>query len=295
MSFCFSVGFWVAAGGAALALFGCATPQSSTVRADGRLRVSPQEFTSDVGCRFSSGDETELGLYAATLVDLGTEDVDTDSDRYPRVSGSGPDAPCTSSTAFTTAPSTALVQVGHLYAAIIDGYEGFIKPQLRRSRREGNWTAPRWQWVCGVGGLDESQVRTLLARVYDLPRLAAPLTPDVPAPGGSTPDAGASDGGVQQPVDGIDGGRFDGGSVASTSDDQNAIDGGSTTLSASADAAVDTSSSSEVTTTAPDTDADREAADLAKLLQAAALDDQPEPTLVVAGIEAGMRGCVLLD
>jgi hypothetical protein len=292
MSFCFSVRFWVAASGAALALFGCTSPQSTTVRADGRLRVSPQEFTTDVGCRFSSGDEEELGLYAATLIDLGTEAVDPDSDRYPRVSGSGPDAPCTSSTAFTTAPSTALVQVGHLYAAIIDGYAGFTKPQLRRSRREGNWTAPRWQWVCGVGGLSKTQVRTLIERVYDLPRLAAPLVPSAPQPDGTAPDAGTSDGGFQGPVRGVDGGvPADGGSAANSS----TADGETTASSASPDAATDSSQSSDVTSSDPDTNTDRQAADLAKVLQAAALDDQPEPTLVVAGIEAGMRGCVLLD
>lgn len=260
-------------------MFGCATPQSTTVRADGRLRVSPQEFTSDVGCRFSSGEETELGHYVATLIDLGTEDVDTDGTsnaRYPRVSGSGPAAGCTSSTAFSTAPSNSLVDVGHLYVAIIDGYEGSNAPQVRRSRREGNWTAPRWQWVCGVGGLDESQVRTVLARVYDLPRLASLLTPNVPQPGGSTQDAGTSDGGTHTPVTTVDGGS---------------LDGGNSEPSASADAAAST----DVMTSGPDTDADREAADLGKLLQSAALDDQPEPTLLVAGIEAGVRGCVLLD
>lgn len=164
----------------ALLVVGCSSAASNVeIRTDGRLRVIPQEFTSEVGCSFASGNGRELGHYAATLVDLGrspdaeTEGQPTDDDTsYPREAGSGVAARCTSTTTFSTAASDeGFIEVGHLYAAIVDGYVGEQAPDVSGGRDSDNWSAPAWQWLCGIGGLDETQLDWLVQRASLLKRV----------------------------------------------------------------------------------------------------------------------------
>ncbi len=268
-SFGFSVRLWLLAG--CVGLWACSSaPPAAQVRTDGRLRVLPQEFTAEAGCSFASGDDSELGYYVATLVDLGsapgTEDdrTDVDTTDYPRVSGSGTVARCTSSTTFATRSNDTQLQINHLYAAIIDGYQAAAPPELRRDRAASNWPAPRWQWLCSFGGLEETELRWLVDKVNELPRGATPPT-------STSPDAGSFN----------DSGTWDNSEAdaATTQADGSAVgeDEAATTLDSrteSADAGV--SSWSEV-------------------LRSAALDEAPPPAQVVSGGQAGIRGCLLLE
>lgn len=147
------------------------TPSSVQVRTDGRLRVLPEEFTSEVGCSFASANSNELSYYVATLVDLGpapedgTESPETDDADYPQLAGSADAARCTSTTTFSTASDDSPIEVGHIYAAIVDGYVGG-SPTVSGDRSKGNWTAPDWQWLCGIGGLDEKQLESLVKQAH---------------------------------------------------------------------------------------------------------------------------------
>lgn len=189
----FASGRWVAPC-CALALVACtATTSRVRVRTDGRLRVLPQEFTAAVGCGFASGDASELGYYVATLIDLGlSSDANPNDhtharDAFPREAGSGVAARCTSTTTFSTEASgeRSVVEIGHVYAAIVDGYAGLESPTISGSRRSGNWAAPAWQWLCGVGGLDETQLDWLIKRVQRL-QTSAPSAPPSDSSGSDT-------------------------------------------------------------------------------------------------------------
>src|SRR5690606_12851421 len=199
----FAAGRWIASC-CALALVACtATTSRVRVRTDGRLRVLPQEFTTAVGCGFASGDPKELGHYVATLIDLGLSDnADTDnhtraSDTFPREAGSGVAARCTSTTTFSTDASgeRSVVETGHVYAAIIDGYAGLDAPTISGSRRTGNWPAPAWQWLCGIGGLDETQLDWLIKRVQRL-QTSEPVMPPASDSSDASSSSSASDAGA---------------------------------------------------------------------------------------------------
>lgn len=148
------------------------SPSTVQVRTDGRLRVTPQEFTYDVGCSFASGSDSELGHYVATLLDLGT----VDAGAKPELRGSATAARCTSSTTFSTTGEDSLVEVGHRYAVIIDGYVGTTPPKVD-GERPGKWASPNWQWLCGIGGLPEAQLQELLTEAQRLARVQLPIAP----------------------------------------------------------------------------------------------------------------------
>lgn len=288
-----SKGVWLTIGGSLLGLLACGTTTpSAEVRSDGRLRVLPTEFTAEVGCSFASGDDSGLAYYVATIVDLGpAPDDDTsgspvDAAGYPRLSGNGPVARCTSSTSFSTAADDSLIAFGHLYVSLIDGYPAGTSPVLRGDRNEG-WPAPGWQWLCGVGGLEESELRWLVEQVNLLPRTAGPTT--IRDAGANTsvdpaPDAETS------AVDSGDvpdaGNAPDSGDVA---DAGNAPDSGAASADAGSESLVRDSGTAPVTDAAPPPKTTWDA-----LMEAAALDAFPTPAKVVSGTQAGIRGCIAI-
>lgn len=263
----------------------CATSSTTTqTRTDGRLKVQPLEFTYDVGCSFASGDSTELGYYVASLIDLGPtgdegESTEVDAGSFPRAVESSTSARCTSSLAFSTsATEGALVEVGHRYVSIIDGYVGSNPPELMGERSSAQWPLPQWQWLCGVGGLDTEHLRWLLDRVGRL-RVAPPAVTDGGAPPTEADSAVTS--ALSAPP-------LDAGSIAppppALSDAAPAEDGSVTTVG-SADASPATES---------DAGATPAATAWSQLEQAASTEGFPEPALVVAGGQSGLRGCVQL-
>lgn len=301
--------YWV------FALAACSSsPSSVTVRTDGRLRLQPTEFTTEVGCGFASGSDNELGHYVATLIDLGaspdteTEGPSTDTTRYPREAGSGVVTRCTSTTTFSTAASDeSIVETGHIYAAIVDGYGGVQTPDVAGAREDQNWAAPAWQWLCGIGGLDETQLQWLVKRAQWLkavPFEPAPQTPDAAV---SPTTADAALGTVSGPV------RTDGGVSLDASVTTEASAPAEVLTANPADAGDAAASSVPVTTTsgveaetaAPTVDtavgtSAAEARDAgvardwwAELLTAAESDIAP-PAKVVGGRQSGVRGCVPL-
>ncbi len=275
-SFGFSVRLWLAAG--CVGLWACSSaPPTAQVRTDGRLRVLPQEFTGEAGCSFASGDDSELGYYVATLVDLGlapgtADETDVDTTDYPRVSGSGTVARCTSSTTFATRSNDTQLQINHLYAAIIDGYPPAAPPELGRDRAGGDWPAPRWQWLCSFGGLDEVELRWLMDQVNELPRGATPPTTTPRDAGGlgnsGTWDNSETDTAIITQADG------------SVVNEDDVVTTG-----------IDTATPLDLMTESSDAGV----SSWSQVLRAAALEGAAPPAQVVSGGQAGVRGCLLLE
>jgi hypothetical protein len=281
---------WLAPG-CALAVVACTSSASSVeVRTDGRLRVLPPEFTAEVGCSFASGDSAELSYYAATLIDLGlspdaeTEGEPTDDRKYPRTAGSGVAARCTSTTTFSTTASNAasndgLIEVDHIYAAIVDGYAGSQLPDVKGERSAKNWSAPAWQWLCGIGGLDETQLDTLVTLAQNLT-----ITQYVP-PASDAGDALALSAELTDAAaEPMDAGAVakDAGATATESSDASS--------SGPFDAAA-TVTPREAGTAAAEAGAPR---DWRAELSSAAKGEFAPPPKVVSGGQSGVRGCVPL-